>query len=73
MSDDINRNGNCGTGEMTEENLTEQRQIRRQKLRDLQEAGRNPFLVEIRRVDLHQFFIRAVLAHLIKLFPRRIV
>lgn len=46
MSDDINRNGNCGTGEMTEENLTEQRQIRRQKLRDLQEAGRNPFLVE---------------------------
>ena len=32
--------------ELTEEELTEQRQIRRQKLKDLQEAGRNPFLIE---------------------------
>ena len=33
-------------GNLTEEGLTEQRQIRRQKLKDLQEAGRNPFLIE---------------------------
>ena len=32
--------------ELSEEELTEQRQIRRQKLKDLQAAGRNPFLHE---------------------------
>lgn len=32
--------------ELTQEELSEQRQIRREKLRDLQEAGRNPFLHE---------------------------
>ncbi len=32
--------------EMTEEKISEQRQIRREKLKKLQEAGRNPFLVE---------------------------
>ena len=33
-------------GNLTEEGLTEQRQIRREKLKTLQEAGRNPFLQE---------------------------
>ena len=32
--------------EMYEEDLNKQRQIRRQKLKDLQAAGRNPFLHE---------------------------
>ena len=32
-----------GTEELTEENLNEQRKIRREKLKKLQEAGRNPF------------------------------
>ena len=30
----------------TEDNISEQRQIRREKLKQLQEAGRNPFLEE---------------------------
>ena len=40
-----NQNGN-EPQELTEEDLNEQRQIRRNKLKDLQEAGRNPFLIE---------------------------
>ncbi len=32
--------------ELSEEKLNEQRQIRREKLKKLQEAGRNPFLQE---------------------------
>ena len=32
--------------EQTEENLSEQRQIRRDKLKALQDADRNPFVVE---------------------------
>lgn len=39
--------------EMYEEDLNEQRQIRRQKLKDLQAAGRNPFLHETWNVTAH--------------------
>ena len=44
--------------ELSEEELTEQRQIRRQKLRDLQEAGRNPFLIEKWDVDAYSQTIK---------------
>ena len=40
-------------GNLTEEGLTEQRQIRREKLKTLQEAGRNPFLQETWDVNAH--------------------
>ena len=39
--------------ELTEENLNELRKIRREKLKALQEAGRNPFLVEDWDVTAH--------------------
>ncbi|MEG0156249.1 MAG: lysine--tRNA ligase [Anaerovoracaceae bacterium] len=39
--------------ELTEENLNEQRKIRREKLKKLQEAGRNPFLIETWNVNAH--------------------
>ena len=39
--------------EMYAEDLTEQRKIRRQKLKDLQDAGRNPFLQETWNVTAH--------------------
>lgn len=41
-----NKNLDSQEVEFTEEELTEQRQIRREKLKKLQEAGRNPFLIE---------------------------
>lgn len=41
-----NQNVNPETEELTEEGLNEQRKIRREKLKALQEAGRNPFLIE---------------------------
>ena len=41
-----NQNVNPDTEELTEEGLSEQRRIRREKLKNLQEAGRNPYLVE---------------------------
>lgn len=41
-----NQNVNPGTEELTEEGLSEQRRIRREKLKNLQEAGRNPYLIE---------------------------
>ena len=37
--------------EITESELNEQRQIRREKLKKLQEAGRDPFAVEYRCVQ----------------------
>lgn len=37
---------NIETEELSEEKLNEQRLIRREKLKKLQEAGRNPFLIE---------------------------
>ena len=39
--------------EVTEETLNEQRRIRREKLKALQEAGRNPFLQENWNVTAH--------------------
>ena len=39
--------------EVTEEQLSEQRLIRREKLKSLQEAGRNPFLEETWDVTAH--------------------
>ncbi len=39
--------------EISEETLNEQRRIRREKLKKLQEMGRNPFLVETWDVDSH--------------------
>lgn len=47
------KNVNEKVVEISEEELTEQRQIRRQKLKDLQEAGRNPFLQETWDVDAY--------------------
>lgn len=46
MSEERKNNNPEVVEEFTEEQLSEQRQIRRQKLRNLQEAGRNPFVVE---------------------------
>lgn len=44
--------------ELTEENINEQRQIRREKLKKLQEAGRNPFLQETWDVTAHSMDIK---------------
>lgn len=44
--------------ELTEEKLTEQRVIRREKLAKLQEAGRNPFLEETWDVTAHSMDIK---------------
>ena len=44
--------------EVSEEQLSEQRQIRREKLKALQEAGRNPFLHETWDVTAHSMDIK---------------
>ncbi|MGL4484127.1 MAG: lysine--tRNA ligase [Anaerovoracaceae bacterium] len=44
--------------EITEEQLSEQRKIRREKLKKLQEDGRNPFLVESWTVDAYSADIK---------------
>ncbi|MCL1983319.1 MAG: lysine--tRNA ligase [Clostridiales bacterium] len=44
--------------ELSEEKINEQRQIRRDKLKALQEAGRNPFLVETWDVTAHSMDIK---------------
>ena len=44
--------------EVSEEALSEQRQIRREKLKNLQEAGRNPFLIEKWNVTAHSMDIK---------------
>ncbi|MEG0830133.1 MAG: lysine--tRNA ligase [Anaerovoracaceae bacterium] len=49
----INEQVNPETEELTEEGLNEQRKIRREKLKELQEKGRNPFLVETWDVDAY--------------------
>lgn len=51
MSDNQVKNNQAA--EATEAQLNEQRQIRRQKLKDLQDAGRNPFLHETWNVTAH--------------------
>ena len=50
---DNNVSVNPEVEELTEEKLNEQRQIRREKLKKLQEAGRNPFLQETWDVTAH--------------------
>ena len=47
-----------GTEELTEENLNEQRKIRREKLKKLQDAGRNPFVNETWDVDAYSESIK---------------
>lgn len=49
---------NNQTEELSEENLSEQRGIRRDKLKKLQEAGRNPFLHETWNVTAHSMDIK---------------
>lgn len=44
--------------DLTEESLSEQRRIRREKLKKLQEAGRNPFVVETWDVNAYSLDIR---------------
>ena len=44
--------------EISEEALSEQRRIRREKLKALQEAGRNPFLEENWNVTAHSMDIK---------------
>ncbi len=46
------------TEEISEEALSEQRQIRREKLKNLQEADRNPFLIEKWNVTAHSMDIK---------------
>lgn len=58
MSENI-KNVNEEAASISEEELTEQRQIRRQKLKDLQEAGRNPFLQETWDVNAYSGDIKA--------------
>lgn len=53
-----NRTVNPEVEEISEEELNEQRQIRREKLKKLQEAGRNPFLVEKWDVTNHSQSIK---------------
>lgn len=55
---DNNVNVNPEALELSEENLSEQRQIRREKLKKLQEAGRNPFLHETWDVTAHSMDIK---------------
>ena len=49
----VNQNPEVETEEISEEALSEQRQVRREKLKNLQEVGRNPFLVEKWDVTAH--------------------
>ncbi len=54
MTDERNVNVNLEAEEdLTEEQLTEQRVIRREKLKKLQEMGRNPFLIETWNVEAY--------------------
>ncbi len=55
---DNNVNVNPEVEELSEEKLNEQRQIRREKLKKLQEAGRNPFLQETWDVTAHSMDIK---------------
>ena len=53
MSEDRRENQNLEVEEVSEEQLSEQRQVRREKLKNLQDADRNPFLVEKWDVTAH--------------------
>lgn len=52
-TDNINNINIEAESEMYEEDLNEQRKIRRQKLKDLQEADRNPYIYETWNVTAH--------------------
>ena len=54
----VNQNQEPETEEISEESLSEQRKIRREKLKTLQEAGRNPFLEERWDVTAHSMDIK---------------
>lgn len=58
MSDDVRTPGTVETAAPEEMDLSEQRRIRREKLAKLQEAGRNPFLVEDWNVTAHSQSIK---------------
>lgn len=58
MSTEEKKNQQTEDIRQTEESLSEQRMIRRDKLKKLQEAGRNPFLVESWDVDAYSGSIR---------------
>lgn len=53
MREEKNRSNAPEDVELTEEKLNEQRIVRREKLKTLQEAGRNPFLIEKWNVDAY--------------------
>ena len=53
-----NRSVNPEREELSEENLNELRKIRREKLKNLQDAGRNPFLMEKWDVTAHSMDIK---------------
>ena len=54
----VNQNQEPEVEEVSEESLSEQRKIRREKLKTLQEAGRNPFLEERWDVTAHSMDIK---------------
>lgn len=58
MSEEMNVNVNPEAEELSEEKIGEQRQIRREKLKKLQEAGRNPFIHETWNVTAHSMDIK---------------
>ncbi len=58
MSEILNENLEAQTEELSEEKLSEQRIIRREKLKKLQETGRNPFLHERWDVDAYSMDIK---------------
>lgn len=58
QDNNVNVNPEVEEEEFTEENLNEQRLIRREKLKKLQEAGRNPFLQEKWDVTAHSMDIK---------------
>jgi len=57
-AEEKNVNVNPETEEVTEEQLTEQRRIRREKLKELQNMGRNPFVQEKWDVDAYSADIK---------------
>ena len=58
MSNDNNRNQQADKPELTAEEISEQRQIRRNKLEELRAAGLDPFVQETYDVDAHSMDIK---------------
>ena len=58
QDNNVNVNPAVAEEELSEEKLNEQRLIRREKLKKLQEAGRNPFLQETWDVTAHSMDIK---------------